>query len=369
MPTVYFAMDFIGPDLAANLTDSDFSPMWTADQDAALSERIAARNSALAQCLADQIPGLSSEKEMLEPDEYDDERLSQEAVLRRYHRARMLAGTWHGRPLSIRIFDGSLEVSFAIVDLPREKLPEFRAELKQLLAGIAKASGMQAWFPGEGMTLDIDTAIDRLMANQAKTLEKHFRAVARDNWKRKLAIPGVIFAGLIALAMTVLLVNVSIQRGKLIAGVDINVTETFITEQTLPLRYQFGVFPQFELQGHIVDGTKTLTLSVFRDEFLEAGPGALYSVLPTNDAATPYLLRRDYENSLPLIRAGSVALPWHVILALLPLAIWYSVFVHPLVRTNPDLRASLLPAIGGRLVNALWLILLLAVILFMKRAV
>ena len=368
MPTVYFAMDFIDPDLAGNLTDGNFSPMWTADQDVALSERIAARNSALAQCLADQISGLSSGKERLEPDEYDDEALSQEAVLRRYHRARMLAGAWRDGPLSIRIFDGVLEVSFAIVDLPREKMPEFRVELKQLLAGIGKTSGMQAWFPGDGMTLDIDTAIDRLMANQAKTLEKHFRAVARDNWKRKLAIPGVIFTSLIALAMTVLWFNASIQRGKLMADVDINVTETFVTERTLPLRYQFGIFPKFELQGHIVDGTKALTLSVFREEFLQAGPGALYSVLPTNDAATPFLLRRDYENSLPLIRAGSVALPWHVILALLPLAIWYFVFAHPLVRTNPDRRASLLPAIGGRLVNALWLILLLAVILFMKRA-
>jgi len=368
MPIVYLAMDFIDPDLLDNLTDSDFSPMWIADEDVALSEGIATRNSALAKYLTEQIPGLTSEKEMLEPDEYSNEALSQEAMLRRYHRTRILAGAWRDGQLSIRIFDGSLEVSIAIADLRREKLMEFRADLKQLLAGIAKTSGMRTWFPGDAATLDIDAAIDRLFGNQARRLEKHFRDVARNSWKRKLSIPGLVVTGLVALAMTMLLLGSSVQRGKLLADVDINITETFITERTLPLRHQFGVFPKFELQGHILDGTETLTLPVFRDEFLQAGPGALYSVLPTNDSATPYLLRRDYENSLPLIRAGSLALPWDATLALLPLAIWYFLFAHPLVRTPPHLRASHLPAIGGRFVNASWLILLLAAILYIKTA-
>lgn len=310
--------------------------------------KIAIRNAGIAQALVTRIPGLISAKEWLEPDDYADESLSQEAVLRRYHRCRVLSCAWRGGDLVIRIFDRALDVNFQMVNLSRAELPRFISDLQALLAKIEQASGMRPWHAAAHRVESVDAAVVRLLASRASSLARHFRATRRERLKRWLAMPSLAISGLLAFALAFGIAADALERGKILAGVQASVTDTFITDGISPPRYRWGLFPKFSLQGHIEGQTRQQVLPVFRDEYLRAGPGAPYTVLPTGDSNQPYLLRSAYESSLPLISLAGMTLPWHVALAALPIGLWYFFFLKPLINALPRQREGMMSVISRR---------------------
>lgn len=130
-------------------------------------------------------------REWLEPDDYADEVLSQEAVLRRYHRCRVLFCSWRGGDLVIRIFDRALDINFQMVNLSRAELPQFICDVQALLATIEKASGMRPWHAEAHRVESVDAAVSRLLESRTSSLARHFRATRRERLKRWLAMPSL----------------------------------------------------------------------------------------------------------------------------------------------------------------------------------
>lgn len=349
LPVEYFAIEFIDPSWVENTPGAESGEaMWIADQDTDLSENIALRNADISQSLAALIPELTSTKEWLELEVYADERLSQEAVLRRYHRCRILSCDWCGGVLEIRIYDCKLDVSFQMVNLLRADLPRFKTDLQALLAKIEKAGGMKPWHAKEHRIVAIDVVVSRLLESHATSLARHFRATRRERVKRSLAMPSLVLSGLLAFALSFEIARDALQRGELLSNVQESATATFVTDRMLPPQYRLGVFPKFSLQGHIEGQTRQQVLPVFRNEFLRTGPGAPYTVLPTGDANQPYILRTEYESSLPLVRLGSFALPLRAALAVLPIGFWYFYLLKPLINLAPLQREVKMSKISSR---------------------
>lgn len=349
LPVEYFAIEFIDQTWAESTPGGIWDDaMWVADQDIDMSAMIALRNAGIAQALSDQIPGLATAKEWLEPEDYADERLSQEAVLRRYHRCRVLSCAWSGGVLTIRIFDHALDISFQMVNLSRAELPRFIDDLQAMLAKIEKASGMRPWQAEAHRAENVDATVSRLMSGRASTLERHFRATRRERLKRRWAMPSLVISALLAFTLALGIAADAIERGELLAGVQESVTDTFITDGMPPPRYRWGIFPKFSLHGHIEGQTQPQVLPVFRDQFLRAGPGAPFTVMPTGDKNQPYLLQSEYEASLPIITLGGMTLPWHVLVAMLPIGLWYFFFLKPVINAMPQQRAVVMSAISRR---------------------
>ena len=106
---------------------------------------------------------------------------------------------------------------------------------------------------------------------------------------------------------------------------------------------------------------------MFRDEYLRAGPGAPFTVVPTGNVDMPYMLRNEYENSRPLIRWGKFVASWHIVFTLLPPGLWYFVFVRPWLTALPDQRDSKMAAVPGNLMLSVMLGLAFLLIVFLKR--
>lgn len=347
-PMEHFAIEFVDPCWMENAPAREWDDaVWIADQDTKLSAEIATRNADIAQALVVQVPGLMSAKEGLELDEYSDEDLNQESVLRRYHRCRVLTGAWSGGDLVIRIFDSALDVNFQMVNLSREELPRFIRDLQALLAKIETASGMRPWYAAEHRVEGISTAVTRLLESRASALERHFRATRRERIKQRLALPSLAISGLLAFALALGIAADATERGEMLAGVRANAPATFVTDGMPSPQYRWGVFPKFSLHGHIEGQTRQWVLPVFRNEYLRAGVGAPYTVLPTGDTK-PYLLRSEYEASMPHIHLGGVVLPWYVVVAVLPVGLWYFIFVKPLISATPQQREAILSVISRR---------------------
>ncbi len=348
-PVAHFAIELIDQTWVEETPGAEWeAAMWIADSDVELSAKIALRNADIAQRLVASIPGLSSEKASFEPYDYEGEGLSQEAVLRRYHRSRMLSCPWRGGVLEIRIFDRAMDVAFQMVDLARAELPSFMSDLRILLARIEQIGGMKPWHAKAYRVEDVDAAMSRLLETRKPVLERYFRAVRRERAMQWLAWPGLFLTGLLAFALSFGIAAEALRQGESLSGVQESITKTFITDGMPAPRYQLGVFPKFSLLGRIEGQTQQQVLPVFRDEFLRAGPGALFTVMPTGDTKQPYMLRAEYEASLPLIRLGGLTLPWQVILGLLPVGFWFFYFIRPLINTMPEQRAVTMRAIGGR---------------------
>lgn len=367
-PAVYFAIEFIDKTWAESMPGASWEDaMWIADADDTLSEQIAIRNADIARILAADMPGLTSEKESFEPYDYEDEALSQEAVLRRYHRSRMLSCDWRGGVMEIRIFDRAMDIGVQMVNFSRAELPALASDLRNLLAWVERVSGMQPWHAEAQRVEDIDAAVLRLMATREPSLQRYFRAMGRERMKRWLAWPGLFLTGLLAFALTIGIAVDAVRQGEVLSSMREGVTETFVTDWLPPPEYRLGVFPTFVLVGHIEGQTRQRELPVFRDEFLRAGPGALFTVMPTNNMRQSYMLRSEYASSLPLIRLDPVVLPWRVILALLPVALWYFFFIQPLIKTMPEQRAVKMARVGARSGTVLLGGLALVGVLLLKR--
>lgn len=140
----------------------------------------------------------------------------------------------------------------------------------------------------------------------------------------------------------------------MLAGVQASVTDTFITDGMPPPQYRWVISPKFSLQGPIEGQTRQQVLPVFRDDYLR-------------DTNQPYLLRSEYEASLPLIPLGGMALPWHVVAAVLPIGLWYIIFLMPLISAMPQRREVMMSLTSHRFGAVLLGGMAVIAVVFMRR--
>ena len=173
--------------------------LWSADASASASDAIDQRNRAIAARLRERIPGLAAARDRLADfDDLVDDDLSQEAVLRRYHRSRVLVGPWRGGELCVRIYDDLIAVTIPVVDLVRRERPALVRDLQALLDTLTETTGMVPWDPATGAPLPATAATQVLLERHGAGLERLSRAVIRERLRRHLGLPSLVVLTLLA---------------------------------------------------------------------------------------------------------------------------------------------------------------------------
>lgn len=324
--------------------------LWSADGDPAASEAIATRNDAICARLRECLPSLSSAKEQQDYTELcADDALSQEQVLRRFHRMRALAGTWREGELRFEIFDELAYLNVPVSAADSRNRAEYTDVLEKLIGQVAQASGMTPRLPGGAAGTSAREAAIAAMTGAEAALSRMARQYRILRLQQQLALPSLAVFALLAIVGALALLWSGLDRGTLMATANANTPATFVTEATLPPTYRLGVLPKFALLGRVAETHERVELPVFREQYLRAGPGAPFTVLPTGNAGTPYVLRSDYDNATPVVRIGSVGLAWHAWLAIAPPAMFYVWIVRPLRRGPESQRARRLADVTAKL--------------------
>jgi len=353
----HLSIRFAPAGAAPAAADDTPMPLWSAD-DAAKSETVAQRNAAMVERLRASIPGIEPTKNLLEDmaELCSDDDISQEAVLRRYHRSRFLTGPWRHGELSIEIFDEVAWARIPAAELDPAKTHVFAQEAGSLVEAIETATGMLACDPVTGLRLSSADAVAQELRHNESNIRRAWKAQRAAQREQRLGAPSFALLTLLALLASLAFLWDGVTRGTLMAGADPNAATTFVADAAPPPTYRYGLFPQFSLDGRIAGTNQAVRLPVFRNEFIRAGPGAPYTVLPTRDSATPYVLRSAYESATPLLRAGGVGVAWHAGLAVLPAAVWYFAAAAPVLRAPPERRRAVLGSSTGRLLKVLLLV-------------
>lgn len=367
MTNIYFDTTLQDIDLSTRFATNPGAPRWLADHDTPLAIAIESRNTRLAAHLCAKYSDLTLDKESLEPEDYADEQLGQSAVLARYQRARVLDGDWQHGKIRIAIFDGQMELAVYPDVSTQEKLHAFQQNYVTLLAELCEISGMAPLRLDDSMSADIKALVQSMVDRAAPRINRIKRRARYDTVLRVCAIPGTILFGLLATGLALMLLGQARDEGILAAGVDPTTEFIFVTEYQRPIDRHFGVMPEFTLQGHIRDHATSFVLKVYRDEYLRSGPGALFNVVATQAPETPFLLQKRYENALPVFSIFGNSYSWSALLALLPVALWYFLFPHPLLRAHRRLHPVIHRQIGIRALLLCGFCFLLPVLLFIAR--
>jgi len=335
--------------------------LWSADSSPEESAAIAARNEEICTRLRAPLPGLSPVKDT---DDYAevcaDDALSQEQVLRRFHRRRTLSGPWRGGELRFEVYDEVAHLCVPASASDARNRGEYTGALETLIAQVAGATGMQARVPGEVRSGNPDEVASAALNRSDAALIRMERLERKERLRQRLGMPSLVVLAALALLGTVVLVWQGVERGITMAAVDLAAPATFLVESSLPPRARLGLFPAFTLRGRIAETGEAVDLPVFRDQYLRAGPGAPFTVLRTGDPRAPYVLRSTYDSAAPVVRIGSMGLAWHTWLALLPPVLFYAWVLRPLRKAPPAHRAVQLAGVTGKLQR---LLLLVAVML------
>lgn len=324
--------------------------LWSADADPAASEAIARRNDAICGRLRESLPSLSSAKAQEDYTELcADDALSQEQVLRRFHRMRALAGRWRDGDLRFEIFDDVAYLEVPVSADDSRNRTEYTDALEALIALVIETSGMTPRLPDGASGTSARAAAVSAMTAADTALSRMARQYRILRLQQQLAMPSLAVFALLAIVATLALLWTGLDRGTLMAAADGNAPATFVTEATLPPTYQLGVFPKFALRGRVAETQERVELPVFREQYLRAGAGAPFTVLHTGNAGTPYVLRSDYDNAAPVVRIGSIGIAWHTWLAIAPPALFYVWIVRPLRRGPESQRARRLADVTAKL--------------------
>ena len=158
--------------------------LWSADADPQASEAIDQRNRGIALRLRQEIPGLVQAKGEYESlDDYADDDLSQEAVLRRYHRSRVLAGPWRGGELIVQIYDDLAAVTIPVPDPEPRGRVALKQDLEGLIETLIATTGLVRWDP--------QTGAPRTAAQAAAALIEHWGLTIFGTKTYAKPLPGV----------------------------------------------------------------------------------------------------------------------------------------------------------------------------------
>ncbi len=329
--------------------------LFSADANAAASDAIAARNLAIETRLRAALPGFSGlpgwRAEMAEL--YDDD-LPVETLLRRHQRARAGHGPWPLGDCYVELYDDMALVTVSVSRPPAPSAGDLAHEFASLVDALAAATGFVPW--DQRAAAPFADATPTLLTRHARGLARHRRAVRLDRIKQALGLPSVVVLTLLAAVAVAATLGHGVARGTLLAGVDPASPAVFTTEALAPVALRFGLLPQFALVGRVGESWLPVHLRVFRAEYIAAGPGARFPVLPTSDPATPYVLRSDYESAGPTLLLGPVGVAWPALLALPPAALWLVFVARPLLRAPAAMRGVVLAGMTG------WMLRLLGIV-------
>ncbi|MCC7548668.1 MAG: hypothetical protein IT532_12960 [Burkholderiales bacterium] len=338
------------PEFGTAGPESVSAHLWSADGSAAQSEAVAARNDAICARLREDLPGLSPAKDR---DDYvelcADDGLSQEQVLRRYHRMRALTAPWRDGELRLELYDRIALLHAPVSARDARRRPDYAAALEALISLVARASGMAPRMPGESRSAGAGETAAALMAGADGALTQLDRRERRSRLQQQLGLPSLAVLAVLALLGTLLLLWHGIERGTLMAGADPQAPATFLAQSAPAPHYVFGMFPAFTLHGRIAETGEAVELGVFREQYIRAGPGAPFSVLRTGDPASPWVLRAAYDSASPVLRIGSIGLAWHTWLAAVPGAAFFFWVLRPLQRAPLSQRPWQLAAVTAKL--------------------
>jgi hypothetical protein len=313
--------------------------LWYADADAAASDAIAARNRAWGACLAEAFPGLApAPRDAAETlDEVVDDRLSAEAMIRRYHRYAVLEGPWNDGILRVALYDGVARLDLPVRCLPRRHQPALAATLEPVVRKVAEVTGFTPWLATGPETPG--GAVAWVLDRHGKWLARTARSARRETMFARFGLASATVMGLAAAAIAGFFLAESVRTGTPMATADRTRPATFVTEALLPPTDILGLLLRFALSGRVIGAEGPVRLEVFRDAYLRAGPGARYTVLPTRDPAVPWLLLTTLERQGPAIPLGPVGLaPLPLMAAVISPALWLLMVGLPLWRAGPVRR-------------------------------
>lgn len=368
---LHLIIEFVSPSatLSVGADGRQSAQLWSADANPADSEAIVARNEHIARTLMAALPGLASAKDQREDlmEVCADDGLSQEQVLRRFHRVRAWMGPWRNGELSLEVYD---QVAYLYAPASAQDAlhrTDYTNALATLIDLIATTTEMTPRLPDGNpgfAAMDVASAV---VSKHAAALTRMAKRDRMDRWRQQLGLPSLIAFAALTLIGTLLLAWVGIQRGTLMAGVDPNAPSTFLAQSAPAPHYRLGVFPKFALHGRIAESGEAIELPVYRDQFLRAGPGAPFTVLRTADPRSPYVLRTDFENASPVVRIGAIGLAWHTWLAFAPPALFYAWVLRPLQRGPAGQRQRRLGEVTAKFKFVLLLAAVAVAVTLIKR--
>lgn len=349
----------LSPDGSGTLADNR---VWTADEPAA-SDAMAARNEVIAADLIRRMPGLVaySDRTNLVHDTMEDG-VPPEAMIRRFHRARLLGGPALSGHTEITLMDNLARLVIAISG-GEKNAP---ALVGAVIRHVHEASQYVPVLPWTQHATTPDDAAAALLARHEIRLKRFQRQARKEAILRRLGPVSAMLMTVIALIATAWIVVDSVRRGQLHAAADPGRKMIFIT-QTLPEPVTFlGLFPDYRLDGIIAETGEPVRLKVYRDDVVRARAGVRLPVLPTSQADTPYILRSQYDGIAPVLTLGPVAVALQVVLAAVPAGLWGWFVAWPWHRTQADQRPRLYAAMTRTLLIGLQVVVAIAVIAAVK---
>ena len=313
--------------------------LWSAD-DPAASDAMAIANDARIAHLRAVLPGLEAagnRTDMLE--DVLEEDLPPEVMIRRFHRMRVVTGPWEGGDIEIILLDDVAQVSIQMA--PGRTVGDLGRALEGLLKAFTRATGLQPMLAGTTRLAPMTEIVAALVVRHGKHYAQFGSRGRREALLVRLGVPSAVILTALAWATAAAIVFLAIRVGTEMAAADPDRPMRFVTQAVPPPGVFLGVFPDFMLDGQVVETGEPVRLPVYRDQALRAGPGAPFTVLPTTLPASPYVLKARYDQNQPLLRLGPVAMTWVGGLAVVPMGLWGALVGRPWWKTPPERRDAL----------------------------
>lgn len=125
------------------------------------------------------------------------------------------------------------------------------------------------------------------------------------------------------------------ERGKLYARTDPNVVFTLVVERKS--RGSSTNKREGRAHGNILETGEKAAVEIFSTQYDVLGPGGHLEVYRLAPRSREFVFKRKYEESLPLIRIGAVAVSWHFPGGLVFLWLAGAIVMH---RTKERLKAA-----------------------------
>jgi len=313
--------------------------LWIADEPAA-SDTMAASNDARIARLRAVLPGLAvagDRTDTLEDVLEDD--VPAEVMIRRFHRIRVATGPWEGGTIEVILFDDTAQLSIGVA--PGRTPADLGRALEGLLDAFTRTTGLHPMLPATTRLAPPAEIVAALMVRHGKPYARFGSQQRREALLVALGLPSVVILTALAWAAAPMIVFLAIRVGTEMAAADPDRPMRFVTQAVPPPGVFLGVFPDFMLDGQVVETGEPVRLPVYRDQALRAGPGAPFTVLPTTLPASPYVLKARYDQNQPLLRLGPVAMTWVGALAVVPMGLWGALVGRPWWKTPPERRDAL----------------------------
>lgn len=312
-------------------------PLWIAD-DPAASDAMAAANDARIDGLRAVLPGLAVAPDRTDTlEEVLEDDVPAEVMIRRFHRTRVVTGPWDGGGIEIILLDDVAQLSIGVAP----GRTDLANALEGLLETFTQATGLTPVSPGTTRPAPAAEVAASLMVRHGKQYARFGSRSRREALLVSLGLPSALILTGLAWVAALTIGVLATRVGTEMAAADPARPMRFITQSVPPPGVFLGLFPDFLLDGQVVETGEPIRLPVYRDQALRAGPGAPFTVLPTTLPASPYVLKARYDQNQPLLRLGPVAMTWVGGLAVVPMGLWGALVGRPWWKTPPERRDAL----------------------------